>query len=105
MPKIPAAGLSAADLKALLKYSDSTLERRVRNDPRFPKPYRDGPRLRRWVPAEVEAYQALLMAERDAKLAAAQPKRPRGRPPGSRNRKTLERLERERLATAESMAA
>ena len=73
------------DVCARFHCSPSTVERKVKAG-LFPEPIYDGPRNKFWIDEELDAHYARLLAERAAKLSAQRPKRPRGRPPGSRNR-------------------
>jgi len=68
------------------------------DDP-FPKPVHPSPGTSAWVEEEVDDWIARRVAERDGKLMAPPdpgpvpvPGKRRGRRPGSKNRKTLERL-------------
>ena len=61
--------LSYADLAARRRTSVRTERRRIQNDPRHPRPVKLSPNRVGFPEPEADAYDLLLIAERDAALA------------------------------------
>lgn len=58
--------ISKSELMELLSWSESSIDRRLREDPDFPRPVRLGPHTVRWRLAEVLAYiDSLPLAEEE----------------------------------------
>ena len=69
---IPISGearLSPKQVAAALGYSVSTLYTRMKTDPDFPKPTKDGPKLTRWRASAIREYMATV--ERRSRVAEA----------------------------------
>lgn len=73
-PAEPAGTVYASISQVCERYancSPMTIERRLQNDPRFPKPIYFGKRMRLWRISELEAYERALVVAREEEDDAA----------------------------------
>jgi predicted DNA-binding transcriptional regulator AlpA len=70
MPDLPEdAWISTAQLCALMNVHEATVRRRVRDDPRFPRPARLASNVYRWNEREARAYLRLCQQDPDGQAA------------------------------------
>jgi len=72
-PAKPSGTQYASMSQVCERYGDCspiTIERRLQNDPRFPRPLHFGKRMRLWKISELEAYERTLVVAKEAETAA-----------------------------------